>query len=512
MAETGEKSNSIHDLIHTKFLKLPYTTTFESAVMLLGQRQEPLAIVVDGNDQFVGVFRNEDLTQAIIHKKPKNTPIKDLIETNPKQVNSDTLITNCSKIMIEHKLSWITVVDHGLILGYVSLLDLQSRFVEEMNRLEDSNKDLSNQIDYQDDYLGIVSHDVRTPLSVISLCCDYLLSANSQKILSNDQISFVERIRRNTENAANMVTDILDVVRLEKGFSLNYVDTNIGDFLGDCISNLQVIANEKHLEVVINCEENITVAMDKKRMIHVLENLVNNAVKFSPTGKKIYVTASSETRDGESFLVLSVHDEGQGIKPEDRGKIFKKFEQLESGVAKKLGMGLGLSIARKFVSLHRGFMEVDGGWQKGATFKAYIPGARKGQEAEERPRTGRTRILLVEDDASIREYFEEELEQAGYEVFSSCDGEDGIHAYFRVKPDLIMSDIRMPNVDGLELLAKVRMTDKNTPFILCSGYYPGLAEDLTASEYKADHVLEKPVTTDYVIKVISQVLQHTNKA
>lgn len=513
MVETAQKRKTVHDLIHTKFLKLPYTTPFESAVMLLGQRQEPVAVIVDKDEQFIGILRNDDLTQAIIHKKAKSTPIKDLIEDDhPYHIHSDTPITECARIMIERGLYWITVIDDGLILGYVSLLDIQSRFVEELKSLEDTNRDLCNQIEYQDDYLGIVSHDVRTPLSVITLCCDYLLSPANTKILTNDQISFVERISRNAENAANMVTEILDVVRLEKGYSLDYTDTDIGDFLGDCISNLQVLASEKHLEVVIDCEEDISVPMDKKRMIHVLENLVNNAVKFSPTGKKIYVTAKSEERDGETYLLLTVRDEGEGIRPEDEEKVFGKYVQLESGVAKKLGLGLGLSIARKFVSLHRGFMELEGGWKKGATFKAYIPGAQINSASKVKRHSGQTRILLVEDDASIREYFEEELQQAGYEVFTAKDGDEGIHAYFKVKPDLILSDIRMPHVDGLELLAKVRMTDKSIPFILCSGYYPGLAEDLTASQYKADYVLEKPVTTEHVIKVVGEILQQTSQA
>ena len=93
-----------------------------------------------------------------------------------------------------------------------------------------------------------------------------------------------------------MVSDILDVVRLEKGFDLDYEDVDVDQFLGDVISNLQVIASEKDIEVVVDCQDHMSVPMDQKRMVHVLENLVNNAVKFSPQGKKIYVSAGSELR------------------------------------------------------------------------------------------------------------------------------------------------------------------------------------------------------------------------
>ena len=89
------------------------------------------------------------------------------------------------------------------------------------------------------------------------------------------------------------------------------------------------------------------------------------------------------------------------------------------------------------------------------------------------------------------------------EVVSAGDGEEGVHNYFRYKPDLILSDIRMPKLDGLEFLARVRMTDKDIPFLLCSGFYPGLSEDLSSSIHKPDHVLEKPVSADDVISAVS---------
>ena len=107
-----------------------------------------------------------------------------------------------------------------------------------------------------------------------------------------------------------MVSDILDVVRSEKGFDLDYAEVNINEFLGDVISNLQVIASEKNIEVLVEGDGDVHVSMDRKRMIHVLENLVNNAVKFSPSGKKIFVSASSVEQQGENYLCLSVRDEG----------------------------------------------------------------------------------------------------------------------------------------------------------------------------------------------------------
>ena len=376
MTKVVDITGSIAPFVQGKFFKLDLHTPFENAAIQLGQRQESRCFVVDEQSKLVGLFRQEDFVSAIITKKSKNAKISEIMTKEPRTLSSAMSLSDAVAFLSSHKLSWAPVVDGDHIKGLVELTDLLEPLSKELKSLKDDNKDLKNQLNYKDDYLGVVSHDVRTPLSVISLCCDYLLSTSSKKILSGDQLSFVERIRRNTKNATDMVTDILDIVRLEKGFSLDYVDTNIDEFLGECIGNLQVIANEKNIEVLVECQEHIVVSLDRRRIIHVLENLVNNAVKFSPKGKKIFIEAYCEIKDGQSYLVFSVRDEGLGIKDDDKGKIFDKFNQLESGVEKTLGVGLGLSIAKKFVSLHRGVMEVDGGWQKGATFKAYIPGAK----------------------------------------------------------------------------------------------------------------------------------------
>lgn len=507
-----ENYSKVSDFVEEKVLKLQQNTLLEHAVLLMGQNKCDCALVVDEEDRLQGVFDHRDLADAVGRKVARTKKIKDLLRSDGCTLKSELSVENAIDVLGKHKQVIAPVVDDGMITGLVRLQDLVSGLVKDQQILRNKVVELSTQLDYKDDYLGVVSHDVRTPLSVIALCCDYLGSENSLKSLNPNQKSFIDRIQRNAESAANMVSDILDVVRLEKGFKLHYEKTNVDDFLGDSISNLQVIANEKKLEVVVSCEDHIEISMDRRRVMHVLENLVNNAVKFSPTGKKIYVTASCELRDDVNYLVLAVQDEGLGIKGSDSSRIFQEFTQLETGEAKALGVGLGLSIAKKFVSLHQGFMEVEGGWQKGATFRAYIPGAIKEVNAETLRDPNVTRVLLVEDDESIREYFEEELTYSGYEVVSAVDGEDGIHAYFRTKPDLIVSDIRMPKVDGLEFLAKVRMTDKSIPFILCSGYYPGLSQDLAASGQKPDKILEKPLTVDSLIESLESLLDKQKTA
>ena len=507
------KASTIGPLMKTKVLRLNSKTNFENAVMHIGQMKDSYAVVIDDNEMVVGMLRSDEIIHALVNKAAKNSHIDEIMVKEFPNLKPETSLKDAAREMSEHKLEYAPVMKDGHFQGVLAWNDLQKNLVDEYFKIEDRSKELDNQLTYKDDYLGVVSHDIRTPLSVISLCCDYMASDSSAQRLSDEQKSFIERIRRNADNATNMVVDILDVIRLEKTFDLSYEIVDVDKFLGDVISNLQVIASDKNIEVVVECSEHLRVPMDQKRIVHVLENLVNNAVKFSPSGKRIYVSASSEQRRGETYLCFSVRDEGQGIKSEDEQRVFDEFKQLESGMAKTLGIGLGLAIAKKFVSLHRGLMEVEGGWQEGATFRALIPGAIVGKDAKDGDqRSDKIRVLVVEDDESIREYFQEELEIAGYDVYVACDGSEGIYSYFRYRPDLIFSDIRMGNVDGFELMTRVRMTDRSVPFVLCSGYYPGLAEDLAASEQKADCVLEKPVTAEQLVETITSLVKKADKA
>ena len=354
MDKATKKIVSIESLVLTKFLKLKETTTFENAVMHIGMRNDNVAVVVNDQEKPVGILRGRELLKALVDKQSKSSSINEIMLPNPPAVNCDHSVREVATLMVKNHLSHLPFMKNGLLQGVIHWEGVQKALLDNYVTIDDRNHELANKLTYKDDYLGVVSHDIRTPLSVISLCCDYLKSGSSQKTLTDDQKSFVERISRNSENAINMVSDILDVVRLEKTFDLNYTEVDVDQFLGEVISNLQVIANEKKIEVVVECEEHIRVSMDKKRIVHVLENLVNNAVKFSPSEKKVFVSASCEERSGENYLIFTVKDEGSGIRKEDEGKIFGEFQQLEQGVAKTLGMGLGLAIAKKFVALHRG--------------------------------------------------------------------------------------------------------------------------------------------------------------
>lgn len=500
------------DLLKTKFLKLSHKTTFENAVMHLGQGAIDEAIIVNENDNLVGIFRARDVAKAMVEKHTKSEPLSQLLSIDTVQITEKSPLADCLSLMLEHGLSQLPITRAERVCGVINLADVLSSLQTEMSDHKVASTGLQQELDVRDDYIGVLSHDLRTPLSVIILCADYLLAEKNRRLLTPDHVSFVERIHKNANSANTMVRDILEVVRKHQDVDLTYQEVDVEDFLTSSIANLQVIADQKKIKLELTCKQPLRVNFDPNRMSHVLENLVNNAVKFSPEGKTVTVEADCDIRHGVNYLVLSVRDEGPGIRPEDEASIFEKFRQASTaGELASQGVGLGLAIVKKFVELHQGFIEVDGGWQQGATFKAYIPGAEPVQgahtnEPTENDQPDKLSVLLVEDDESIREYFAEELKMEGFHVYSAVNGEDGYNQFLRYKPDIVLSDIKMPVMDGLELLAKIRNANQEVPVILCSGYYPGLAEDLATSSFKANHVIEKPVGVDYVIKVFERCL------
>jgi DNA-binding response OmpR family regulator len=158
-------------------------------------------------------------------------------------------------------------------------------------------------------------------------------------------------------------------------------------------------------------------------------------------------------------------------------------------------------------------VEVEGGGQSGATFRVLIPLScqidsyppQQVQVDLPEPSSSSNatpQVLIVEDDDAIREYFEAELQEEGFRVITAINGQDGLSMYLRHRPSVVLTDIRMPVMDGLELLARIRASDSETPVILCTGYYPGLTNDLTGSLHRANCVLEKPVAIERVIEAI----------
>lgn len=378
-------------------------------------------------------------------------------------------------------------------------------FSEVRDKVSDSIEECVSRTSKVDEYVSMLSHDIRSPLSIISVCCDYLMNVQDNgSNLSEEQKSFIKRIDKNTDTALSLVSALLDLGALGKSRSLSYSDIRLEEFLRGLCENLNFLSTRKHVAIEVECSDNIIVSMDRERISQVLENLISNAVKFSPQSSKVVVRGETLSREGQLWVKLSIIDNGPGMSSEDANNIFSPYSQLDSGTARKLGVGLGLSIATRYVTSHGGNISVKSKIGAGSTFEVCLPGA---QVAESKGSSKQKVVLLVDDDPDIREFLGGELEEFGYKVIEANDGEDGNIKYRRCAPDLVISDIQMPKSDGIELLSRLKGLDSKIPVILASGYYPKLSADLANSVFKADSFFHKPFDIKEVLSVAEQLIK-----
>jgi signal transduction histidine kinase/ActR/RegA family two-component response regulator len=472
-------------------------------------------IVLDSKGTPVGLI-NAHLLLVALQRAGPETPVDQIMRSFPVVLSMRTPLLRCLDVMTLHDFDFLPVVKDGVYRGILSLKDAAHRLTEKYRSKDSDLGDMQKRLNMKDEYLGLISHDIRTPLSVIALSCDYLANPQAPHPLSEDQKSFVARIQKNCDKASDMAKEIMQVLRFEDSNRLQMDICDCRELIQKILVDLDLLASRKCIQFNFQASGEVKCRLDASRIQHVVENLLTNAIKFSPPGSYVTVVLDVEAKGEKDYLKLSVQDQGPGIRESECEKIFERFTQIEDSLKQRhqQGFGLGLAIARKFVELHAGWIEVDGGFGYGATFTVMLPGvvnaARGGKTAV--TKQSAPTILVVEDDSDILEYFAEELELLGYNILTATDGEIAHQVFMRHHPDLILSDIRMPNIDGLELLAKVRLENPAIPVVLCSGYYPGLAEDLAHSAYQADHVIQKPVTIDTIQQVIDQSLANAKRS
>lgn len=213
----------------------------------------------------------------------------------------------------------------------------------------------------RDQFLAVVSHDLKNPLSSISMATQ-ITKDNLKSGDMSDQEAMIEVIDRNAKVMDRMITDLLDVERMTNGkLELNLAEINICDLLTECKIILDPLVKSKGLTLVVDlCEEKLMVKADHDKVLQVLSNLVGNSLKFTAPGGEIKISFQKDP------LKISVTDTGSGISKENQSLLFKKFSQLESN--DRSGLGLGLFICKWIIEAHNGTISVVSEPNKGSTF------------------------------------------------------------------------------------------------------------------------------------------------
>nr|MDZ8097146.1 PAS domain S-box protein [Nostoc sp. DedSLP01] len=312
----------------------------------------------------------------------------------------------------------------------------------------------------KDEFLAVLSHELRTPLNPI-LGWSRLLQ--SQKLDAVKTTEALKTIERNAKLQAQLIEDLLDVSRILQGkLNLNVTPVDLTSVINGAIETVRLAAQAKLITIQTILPANVgQVAGDPSRLQQVVWNLLSNAIKFTPSGGKIEIRLERS----KGLTQITVTDNGKGISPEFLPFVFDYFRQADSTTTRKFGgLGLGLAIVRHLVELHGGTVSAQSlGEGLGATFTVRLPLMliqeqinRDGRQMEEVLDLNGIKVLLVDDDADSREFVAFVLEQEGADVVMADSATEALKVLENFHPDILLSDIGMPQIDGYMLIEQVR--------------------------------------------------------
>jgi len=364
----------------------------------------------------------------------------------------------------------------------------------------------------RDEFFATLSHELRTPLSVILGWLDVLRNNSKNPVVYSNALDVFER---NVQMQKKLIDDLLDISRIITGkmhFELAVLD--LGALLRSIFNSFQPQAFDKRLSFHLNLEEKtFPVFGDEQRLSQALTNLISNAFKFTPTGGQINVSLGSK----DESLFLSIEDSGSGIDPAFLPFIFDRLKQ-EDMTSTRLhgGMGLGLAIASHIVEAHHGQISaVSDGRGKGTTLKVSLP--RSHVESFKSPSTNiitdvrslrGKKILAVDDCLDILDLLQFVLSETEAEVHSVESANQALSELDTFKPDVILSDIGMPNMDGYQLIQAIRARPAEkggqTPAIALTAYARD-EERVRALRAGFQMHISKPISNTELISAIASL-------
>ena len=326
----------------------------------------------------------------------------------------------------------------------------------------------------KDEFLATVSHELRTPLNAILGWANLLRGGEMDDAETNRAF---ETIERNASAQSRLIEDLLDVSRIITGkLRLERQTVDLASVIEAALEAASPAAEGKQITVVSNLDSQVVnVFADPQRLQQIVWNLLSNAVKFTPRGGRVVVELSAR----ESQIEISVSDTGQGIEPDFLPYVFDRFRQAEGSTARKHGgLGLGLAIVRHLVELHGGRVRADSlGEGCGATFTVYlpIPSVQIGapftptavatededdtQLLAQAPSLDGLRVLVVDDEPDARDLLAVVLRQRGARVTTADSAIAALETLSAHPFDILISDIQMPEVDGYELIRRLRTSE-----------------------------------------------------
>ncbi len=385
----------------------------------------------------------------------------------------------------------------GEIDGVVLVFrDVTERRKHEEKLLEDARR--------KDEFLAMLAHELRNPLAAV---------ANAAQLLQRPEAgSFLdwckEVIDRQVNQLTRLVDDLLDVSRITRGkIQLRPQRIDLATLLRSASSSVRPLMEERNHDFQVAIEpDRIVIEADPTRLEQVIVNLLTNAAKYTESGGRIELRAGLE----QGHAIIRVRDTGVGIAPELLPRVFELFTQGDRSLARSEGgLGIGLTMVQKLVELHGGSVSAEsGGPGRGSTFTVRLPAKVEEATTPTPPcstavESVKTRILLIDDNTDLARSMSRLLQLLGQEVAIAHDGAAGLQAAHTFRPELILLDIGLPDMDGYEVIRRLRRdeTIKDARVIAMTGY--GQEEDRhRALATGFDDYLTKPVNQDALIALL----------
>lgn len=276
------------------------------------------------------------------------------------------------------------------------------------NEIEKISKD-------KDDLLAIVSHDLKNPLAVIETSLDIMMEDQESKISVTAQ-DLIRRSKNSAKFALNLITDLLDLARLEGGIKLDFEKFNVNEMMRNVLDGFYIKSSEKQIHIDLNTSGNYEIYADYGRIVQVIHNILGNSLKFTPKNGRIEIDIQVENSSGDGKdknLVIKVTDNGPGIPADKIDKIFNKFEQARTS-DRAIGTGLGLAICKNIVQMHNGQIFVESEEGAGASFTIHLP--RVVGESQAATKSFNPNILVVAQNFVLPDKMLKQLEQSGFTV------------------------------------------------------------------------------------------------
>ncbi|MBN1487626.1 MAG: PAS domain S-box protein [Anaerolineae bacterium] len=398
---------------------------------------------------------------------------------------------------------------------------LEATVAERTTDLSMANAELARANRLKDEFLANMSHELRTPLNAI-LAKTEIIQEGIYGTVNEKQYAALNTIEESGRHLLALINDVLDLAKIGAGkVELAMAQVSVPALSESSLRMVKLLAQQKHIQIHTHIDNRVmTLQGDGRRLKQILVNLLNNAVKFTPEDGEVGLTIKGNSQ--HEIVEFTIWDTGIGINPHDLKKLFKPFMQIDGGLTRQHeGTGLGLALVHQLVEMHGGSITVESTIGKGSRFTVSLPwimAHHNGQQQEFSSQTAPDSIpelvtgtmplvLIADDNIWTLETLEDYLEAKGFQTILTHNGKEAVQQAQKLQPDLILMDIQMPEMDGIEAMRSIRACPdlSDTPIIALTALaMPGDKEECL--EAGANDYLSKPLSLKALIGVLETYL------